>query len=402
MLTDAKARKVKPGDKPVSDSTITGLYFFPTATIGSAKWILRFVSPQTRKRRDMGLGTYPSVSIREARSAAFEARKLIESGEDPIEQRRRQSAEANQVSSIPSFEIAARNLHLDLAEGYRNKKHRAQWISSLEHYVFPKIGGRLVNELRASDFAACLKPIWLEKPETASRVKQRCDAVMNWCAASEHIMASPVGVVDKLLPKQPSKRERVEHQPAMPWRDIPAFVHDVLHEGDRTTSKTMLEILILTAVRSGEIRQMAWEEVDFVLGVWTIPATRMKAKIAHRVPLSPHVIFLLEDRRSQSPEQTGLVFPSRKNTPVSDMTLTKFLRDRSVASDNPGRLATAHGFRSSFRDWASEQGYPRDVAERALAHTVKNTTEAAYHRTDLLEQRKTMILAWENFVLGWR
>ncbi|GAA0780429.1 hypothetical protein GCM10009077_25480 [Roseibium denhamense] len=267
--------------------------------------------------------------------------------------------------------------------------------------MFPSIGSIQVSNLSPADFAGALKPIWLEKPETASRVKQRCDAVMNWCAAHGYIMASPVGVVSQLLPKQPGKRERVANQPAVPWRDVPVFVSNVLHAGLHTRSKLMLEVLILTAARSGEVRQMAWPELDMTAGVWTLPAQRMKAKVPHRVPLSPYLIELFERLRQDADlEVTELVFPSRNNTPVSDMALTKCLRDHKVASDTPGRIATAHGFRSSFRDWASENGYARDLAERALAHTIRNATEAAYHRTDLLDQRREMMLAWEKWVLN--
>lgn len=402
MLSDARARKLKPSDKPVSDGTIKGLYLFPAPTPGGGKWILRFVSPVNGKRRDMGLGSYPAVSIRDARSKAFEARTAIESGVDPLEERRERRAEESKLAAIPTFEDAARRLHADLSVGFRNRKHSDQWINTLEQYVFPRIGKTLVNDLGPADFAACLKPIWLEKPETASRVKQRCDAVMDWCAANGHILASPVQVVDKLLPKQPGKRERVEHQPALPWRQLPGFFQEVLHAGPASTTKVMLELLILTACRSGEIRQMRWDEIDFAGAVWTIPAARMKAKVIHRVPLGPRARALLEIKQNNSDSGEGLVFPSRSNTPISDMTLTKFLRDKKVESDTPGRLATAHGFRSSFRDWASESGYPRDVAERALAHTVKSATEAAYHRTDLLDQRRIMVMDWEEFCLGGR
>jgi len=223
---------------------------------------------------------------------------------------------------------------------------------------------------------------------------------MNWAAANGYIMASPVGVVDKLLAKQPSKRERVQHQPALPWRSVPSFFADILHAGEANTTRHMLELLILSACRSGELRHMQWEEIDFSYAVWTVPAPRMKAKVAHRVPLAPRAIEILEERLAQSDSGEGLVFPSRSNKPITDMALTKFLHDQNVESDTAGRNATAHGFRSSFRDWASENGYPRDLAERALAHTVKNAVEAAYHRTDLLDQRRPMMLAWESFCLG--
>ena len=223
---------------------------------------------------------------------------------------------------------------------------------------------------------------------------------MNWAAANGFIVASPVGVVDKILPKQPGKRERVQHQPALPWRSLPTFFKEVLHAGEANTTRQMLELVILTACRSGELRHMEWQEIDFSQAIWTVPAPRMKAKVAHRVPLGPRAIEILEGRLEQSERGVGLVFQSRTKKPVTDMALTKFLHDHDVESDTRGRNATAHGFRSSFRDWASENGYPRDLAERALAHTVKNAVEAAYHRTDLLDQRRPMMLEWERYCLA--
>ena len=428
MLSDAKARKMKPGDKPVKDVQIKGLYLFPSTAIGNGKWVLRFTSPETGKRRDMGLGTYPIVSIRSARDYAFELRQKIDDGIDPLEERSRLLEIEQKHLSVPTFEKAARTHHADLLPGFRNAKHQNQWINTLEAFVFPKIGKRLVNELSAQDFANCLRPIWLTKPETAGRVKQRCDAVMNWCAANGHIVASPVSVVVKLLPKQPGKRERVQHQPAMPWRELSGFFSNTLHEGPPTMSKIMLEVLILTAVRSGEIRHMTWDEIDFDRAVWTIPASRMKANADHRIPLNAYLRSVFKTLKEHSVNATedleksasaksvqkrikkekiaadkcnkNLVFKSRNETPVSDMALTKFLRDWEIASDTPGRFATAHGFRSSFRDWASENGYPRDLAEKALAHRIKNAVEAAYHRTDLLEQRRDMMNAWADYCLS--
>lgn len=327
----------------------------------------------------------------------MEARGAIDDGKDPLDLRRAQEREIARLASVPTFEAAARQHHADKAEGFRNAKHTEQWMTSLEQHVFPKLGKRRVNDLTPADFAACLKPIWLKKAETAARIKQRCDAVMNWAAANGFILASPVSVVDKILPKQPGKRERVEHQPALPWRELPAFM-SMLQDGE-TASRLMLELLILTACRSGELRQMQWDEIDFSHAIWTIPAARMKGKVLHRVPLGPRAIDILERQLEKSETGEGLVFPSRSRKPMTDMVLTKFLRDKKIASDTPGRLATAHGFRSNFRDWASENGYSRDLAERALAHTIKNAVEAAYHRTDLLEQRRATMLEWEGFVL---
>lgn len=400
MISDAKARKIKPTDKPICDASVKGLYLMPSASNGAGKWIFRFTSPETRKRRDMGLGSYPSVSIKAARDLAWIARQMVEGGKDPLEERKREDEQKRVLSDMPTFENAARTVHSETSPGFRNRKHIDQWINTLVEYVFPVIGRKKVDEITIGHFAECLRPIWLEKPETASRVKQRCDKVMQWCAAHGFITASPVGVVEQLLPKQPNKRNRVKHHPAVPWRSLPAVYADNIAQGKLSDTKLMLEILILTATRSGEIRLITWDEIDFDKSIWTIPASRMKAEVAHRVPLSSRVLEILQYKRQDVLRNSLLVFSSRKGTPYSDMILTKFLRDQKVESDTPKRVATAHGFRSTFRDWASENGYPRDVAERALAHTIGSATEAAYHRTDLLDKRREMMNAWQAFVLS--
>ena len=398
-LKDVKARNIKPGDRPIADGTVSGLRLHPGKDKGHGKWLLRFVSPETNKRRDMGFGVYPEVSITEARKAAASARDLIRDGVDPIDARNTNAQARQRDAQALTFEKAAREVHEDLKPGWQNSKHAAQWITTLETYVFPHIGNRKVENLKARDFAEALRPIWLKKPETASRVKQRCSAVMDWCAAQELVGANPVGVVTRLLPKQASSRERVVHQPAMPWEMIPDFIENVLGAGKPSLSKTMLEFLILTAARSGEVRAMTWDEVDLDAAVWTVPAARMKAKNAHRVPLSDRAVEILKAQKDAAAHST-LVFPSPSGRVPSDMILPKFLRDKEVASSEPGRTATAHGMRSSFRDWASERGYQRDLCERALAHTISNQAEAAYHRTDLLDQRRDMMEAWANHVCG--
>jgi integrase len=398
-LTDLKARNIKLGGKPVADGTVSGLRLHPGDENGHGKWLMRFTSPETSKRRDMGFGTYPEVSITEARKSATAARELIRSGTDPIDARKANKQARSIDAQALTFEKAARQFHADNKPGWNNTKHAAQWITTLETYVFPHIGNRKVDGLKARDFAEALRPIWLEKPETASRVKQRCSSVMDWCAAQELIGANPVGVVAKLLPKQPKIRDRVVHHPAMPWQDVPVFIEGVLRTGNPSLSKTMLEFLILTAARSGEVRAMTWDEVDLADCVWTVPAERMKANSEHSVPLSGRTIEILEVQKKLA-KHPDLVFPSQGGNVPSDMILTKFLRDHKVESSDKARTATAHGFRSSFRNWASEKGYARDLAERALAHTISNQTEAAYHRTDLLDQRRGMMEAWAQFVCG--
>ncbi len=398
LITDTKARHIKPEDKPIPHGAIPGLTLEPNRTKGRGKWNLRYVSPVTGKRRNAGLGSYPEVSISEAAKRAFAMRTDIAEGKDPLEEKAK-IEEAPEPLAIPSFKEAAEILHKDLLPGWKNPKHGQQWINTLTEYVFPKLGEKRLNEIQPGDVAEVLKPIWLTKAETASRVKQRIHAVMAWGWAHGHCQSNPVDVVGHLLPQQPGKAIRTKHQPSMPWKDIPAFATTHLKPRERyDVTRAMLEFLILTACRSGEARGMVWSEVDLENGVWTIPPERMKAKLPHRVPLAPRAIEILKDQQGR---HESLVFPStRDEVELSDMVLTSFLRRVKAHSDTPGRIATAHGFRSSFRDWCSEHGYARDLAERALAHTVQNKVEAAYHRTDLLEQRREMMNAWAAFVTG--
>jgi integrase len=394
-LTDRQAKTLRHGDKPVFDGKVAGLMLTPGKT--GSKWTLRFVSPLTGKRRDAGLGTYPEISIASAREKALEMRRVIDGGGDPIEHRKREQEAASVASMALTFEKAARIVHDELKPGWKNAKHAAQWISTLETYAFPLIGGKRLDAITPADCADVLRPIWLEKAETASRTRQRMYAVMQWAWAHGHITANPVSVVDHILPKQNAQKE---HQPAMPWRQIPAFVKAQLAElrpGDST--RAALLFLIFTAARSGEVRYATFDEFDLKAGIWTIPAERMKAGKAHRVPLSAPALALVQAMRKQRLHES-LVFPSPRGKVLSDMTLTALLRRANAPSDTPERVATAHGFRSSFRDWSSEQGYARDLAERALAHTVANKVEAAYHRTDLLEQRRSMMDAWARYMMS--
>lgn len=372
------------------------MYLRPGTKRGAGKFFLRYTSPETGKRRDLGLGIYPEICLAKVRKLAVEAREKIAGGVDPIAEREGEKAETAQ-HSMPTFRAAAEAVHATLSPGFRNTKHAAQWISTLETFIFPTLGTRLVDSLKPGDFAAALRPIWLTKAETASRVKQRCDRVMIWCVAHGHTQINPVSAIDALLPKQPSKRDRVTHQPAVPWRILPNVAASLVDPTQRNASRSALLFLILTATRSGETRGAQWDEFDLERGIWTIPAERMKAHQIHRVPLSSHAKQILAARRAM---RIGgpWVFSTRGTSPLSDMTLTKLLRDRAIPSDTEGRIATAHGFRSSFRDWASENGFSRDLAERALAHTIANATEAAYHRTDHLEQRVAMMQDWADYV----
>ncbi|AYC99574.1 site-specific integrase [Neorhizobium sp. NCHU2750] len=398
-LSDLQALRMKPGDKPISDGTVLGLYLFASAKEGAGKWIFRYKSPQTGKRREMGFGGFPSVSIDAARKKAEVARECLRRRLDPLEVKKQKGSYSAQMGRIPTFEVVARQYHSQISAGFRSQKHNDQWIYTLEKYVFPIIGKENLATLTPAKFASCLKPIWLAKPETARRVKERCAAVIRWALAHQYLTSDPIANVKALLPRQPTRRERVCHFPALPWRAIPGFIGGTLRSGGDDIHQNMLELVILTACRSGEIRRMQWDEIDFHERTFTIPASRMKAKVAHRVPLTPRVLQILENERNKSALRQGLVFKSRTGAAVTDMALTKILRASRVASDTKARFATTHGFRSSFRDWASENGHSGELADRTLAHSLRSAVEAAYHRTDLLEQRRMLMLQWENYCL---
>ncbi len=373
--------------------SITGLALHPSSTKGHGKWVLRYVSPISGKRRNAGLGSYPEISIAEVGKRATAMRIELAEGKDPLEEKAKTKAKP----TVPTFKEAALTLHGNLLPGWKNPKHGQQWLNTLQEYVFPKMGTKRLHEIQPSDVAEVLKPIWLIKAETAGRIKQRIHAVIAWGLAHGYCQSNPADVVGHLLPQQPGKAVRTQHHPAMPWREVPEFVQKHLRPGDRPeVTRTLLEFVILTACRSGEARGATWNEIDLKNKTWTIPPERMKAKFPHRVPLSPRVMTILGE---QMDLHKTLVFPSvRDQVELSDMALTSLLRRLNARSDTPGRVATAHGFRSSFRDWCSEKGVARDLAERSLAHSIKDKVEAAYHRTDLLEQRRKIMNLWQAFV----
>jgi integrase len=323
----------------------------------------------------MGLGAYPDVGIVEARRQANAAREEIRRKQDPIDQRKASLAAGEAAASVMTFEQAALKMFDQTRAGWKNPKHAQQWINTLKTYVFTMIGSVAVEALQPDDFRKVLAPIWLKKSETAMRVKQRCHAVMDWCLAQNLISGNPTTVVSKLLPMMEKKNVRTEHQPSMPWREVPRFVSDILHDGIPGTCREAMEFLILSAARSGEVRKMQWGEIDLESKVWTVPAENMKAKIAHRVPLSPRMIEILNGQISLR-LQDKLVFPSPRGKVFSDNTLSKFLRDHKASSDTKDRTAVVHGFRSSFRVWGAEKGYPENLLEQCLAHTERNAVVA--------------------------
>lgn len=362
-----------------------GLYLFVKQS-GLRSWVLRY--QVDGRRRDMGLGAYPEVTLARAREKALDARRLIkDQGIDPIDQRRRA---VRQVGATVSFRTAAESLIASKAPGWKSRKHADQWTSTLEQYVFPEIGHKDISTIETTDVLAVLKPIWVRIPETASRIRQRIEAILDFATASGAREGSnPArwrGHLNHLL-AAPTKVRPVRHHPALNWQDLPEFVV-ALRRLDGIAPRA-LEFTILTAARSGETRGMTWGEIDFDDRVWRIPSERIKTSREHRVPLNATSLAVLgEPRRAND-----LVFPGPSLIrPLSDMAMTAVLRRMN-------RNETVHGFRSSFRDWAGETtGFPREVIEAALAHRLKDKAEAAYARGDLFAKRRRLMDEWASFV----
>lgn len=351
---------------------------------GAKSWILR--QQVNGKRRDIGLGSAKVVSLAEARQRAAATRKVYMEGGDPIAIRQ---AARNEVARMPTFEEAARTAHGELKAGWRNPKHAAQWISTLERYVFPDLGKIPVDAVTGPMVRDVLLSIWLDKPETARRIRQRIGVVLDWAYSKGLRDAeAPMRSISKGLPRQPKTEN---HFAALSYEDLPKLMHD-LSETD-AMGRLALRFTILTAARSGETRHACWSEVDLKKQLWTVPALKMKAGKEHMVPLSDGALEVL---RIVQPLKKGLkdelIFPGSTLKPLSDMTLTKTLRDRGYDS------VTVHGFRSTFRDWAAERtDYPSEVVETALAHTIKNRVEAAYRRTNYLEKRRNLMQDWSDY-----
>ena len=343
---------------------------------GGKSWVLRTVV--RGKRRDIGLGGTSWVSLAEARESARALRKVARDGGDPI-------AERKGIRLCPSFEEAARRVYSEQIAGRaKNAKHRAQWINTLRDYAFPVIGTVPIREVQQADVLRILAPIWTEKPETARRVRQRVRTVIDWARTAGHFDGvNPVEGIERGLAKQ---RDRVKHHAAMPWSEVPYFL-PVLGE---SVAALALRFLILTAARTSEVIGARWSEINIDSQLWTVAADRMKTRRQHRVPLSEEALAVLQRLRGLDAE---FVFPGQKRGKgLSNMAMTQLMRRLGRGG------VTVHGFRSSFRDWAEEQGgMPREIAELCLAHEVGNAVERAYRRSDLLEKRRTLMLQWARF-----
>lgn len=379
-------RLTEPGLWFVGGVAGLGLQVLPT---GGRTWILR--TTVAGKRRDIGLGGFPSVTLSGARQAARVTREKIKQGIDPIDEAKaiRGALAASRASEMTFTDAAKAYITAKEAE-WSNLKHAAQWRNTIATYVEPIIGNVFVRDVETSHIAKVLEPIWLTKNETASRLRGRIESILDWSTVRGYRKGdNPArwrGHLDHILAK-PSKVQKVEHHAALPYADIGTFMVQLRKQ--EGMGARALEFAILTAMRSGETRGATWDEVNLDQGVWIIPGERMKAKKEHRVPLCDDVIAMLRDLPRFG--DSKLLFPNNKGDILSDMTLTAVLR-------RMGRPVTAHGFRSTFRDWAAERtNYPREVAEMALAHTLESKVEAAYLRTDMFEKRRRMMKEWARF-----
>lgn len=352
------------------------------------RWVLRMVV--RGKRRDIGLGSVNDISLADARNTTHEMRRIAKSGGDPVAERR------EALETVPSFEEVARMVHAEHRPSWKNAKHAAQWLSTLETYAFPKIRRVPVDQIGSGEIHCVLAPIWLKVPETARRVRQRIGTVLDYAFAKgwrEH--EAPMRAVSRGLPKQSKSKN---HFAAIKWADLPDFYANM--ESILSTSDVVRDAIwfaILTAARSGEVRGARWSEIDIEAKTWTIPADRMKAGIVHRVPLCGSAVSIIESLKVQweKTDSDALVFPGQRDgRPLSDMSLTMPIRRAKLNF-------TVHGFRSTFRDWCAEATMtPREVAEAALAHTNRNTVEAAYARTDHLDRRRSLMAQWDDFICG--
>ncbi|NPU65384.1 integrase arm-type DNA-binding domain-containing protein [Bradyrhizobium sp. 83012] len=391
-LTALKAIKVKKSGMYADGA---GLYLQVTGdgeNTPAKSWIFRFTL--RGRSREMGLGSFSIFGLAEARAKAAEYRRQVYEGIDPIEARRAQRAQAAlEAAAALTFQECTKQYLAAHSAGWRNAKHTAQWGSTLKTYAEPVIGSLSVHAIDTALVMKIIEPLWSKKPETASRLRGRIEAVLDWATVRGFRQGeNPArwrGHLDKLLPAR-AKVRKVKHHAALPFDKVPAFMTAL--RAQEGVAARALEFLILTAARTGEVIGARPEE--FKDTVWTVPAGRMKASKEHRVPLSAAALAIVETVRTEPGD--AHVFPGgKRDKPLSNMAMLALL-DRMGRSD-----LTAHGFRSTFRDWAAEcTNYPNEVVEMALAHTISSKVEAAYRRGDLFEKRKSLMSDWARFCVS--
>ncbi|MFL9507013.1 tyrosine-type recombinase/integrase [Acinetobacter baumannii] len=382
----------------------------------SRVWILRAVVGKRLDkdgklkphRRDIGLGPYPEVSLAEARARATELRLQIRNGIDPIRHKQEQHEalllqQQREKTFLECAKIVIQKKTLEL----KNEKHIAQWASTLETYIYPVIGDRVIGSITKADIVTALEPIWVERHETAKRVRGRIETIFDYAKAMEYFVGdNPAAWKGNLEPILGNLKQESRPHPSLPYEQVAEFVQH-LRQKDGISPKA-LEFAILTACRSGEVFGATWQEIDFESKVWIIPKERMKAEKEHRVPLSPEALSLLESIKLYTQPQ-DFIFPApRSGGMLSDMSLTaliKRMHEQKLKENGLGyidpkqnRVITTHGFRSTFRDWSADKtDYPREVCEHVLAHKLPDEVEAAYLRGAYLEKRKGLMKGWANF-----
>ena len=350
---------------------------------GSKSWIQRVTVDGVR--RDIGLGSFPLVSLAEARDKAFENRRLARGGGDPLAAKRKVKA--------PTFREAAQRTHEANRPRWRSERVAKTWWQGLNKHVFPILGDKHVDRIGREDVLRVLTPLWTSRPEQARKLRQAIRSTLAWAQAHGHVDTNiAADAINGALPAQPAVKE---HLRSLPYRDVPDALATVDASRASLFARLCLRFTVLTAARSGESRGATWEEIDLDAREWRIPARRMKSGVEHRIPLSDAALSVLARARPLR-KDSDLIFPSpvRRGRPLSDMALTKLLRDTGLAE-----RATVHGFRSSFRDWCAETGQPRELAEAALAHTVPGV-EGAYFRSDLFERRRHLMADWAQYLTG--
>ena len=350
---------------------------------GAKRWVLRTVVQG--KRRDMGLGGLSTVSLAEAREAAATLRKIARAGGDPVAERRKAQA------YVPTFQESAQKVHVEYSVNWKNPKHVAQWINTLKQYAFPVFGDRRVDQIDTPEVQKALSPIWNTKPETARRVRQRIGTVMDWAkVAGFRSGDNPIDGISKGLGNQPNRKA---HHAALPYTDVPEFIDELRNTDGSESGRLAFEFLILTATRTSETLLAEWSEINFENRAWTIPSERMKANREYHVPLSSRCLEILA-RAKELSDGENFIFPGQSiGKPLSNMVFLMMIRRMGM-----GKKITTHGFRSSFRDWAAEYtNFSREVCEMALAHTVRDHTEAAYRRGDLFDKRRELMKTWAAY-----
>ena len=376
--TPLSATAVRNLKEPGKYYDLHGLFLRVEPT-GSRRWVQR-VSVAGRQR-EIGLGSADLVTLAEARELAVSNKKLARAGGDPL-------AAKQERIAIPSLNEAIDKVIELNAPTWTNAKHAAQFKSTLRNYVTPRLGRRPVNDIQAADILSVLQPIWVDKNETARRVKQRIGTVMKWAIAQGYRTDDPTLALNQVLPKPNTKPK---HRASLPYTDVSDCLNVIKNSDAMLSTKLAIELLVLTATRSGEVRLAEWSKVDLEAKTWTIPAERMKMKEMHIIPLSDRALNVLQQAKALGDD--GLIFPGmRSGRPMSDMTMSKLVKELGYPVD-------IHGFRTSFRTWVQEQtNTAHEVAERALAHKTTNKVEAAYARSDLFEKRRKLMDAWANFI----